>query len=438
MSATIILGAGMTGLAAGVASGLPVFEALDHPGGICRSYYLRAGSSQPQPTAPEDDESYRFEIGGGHWIFGGDSLVHRFLESMAHLSAYQRRSAVYFRENDCYIPYPLQNNLRFLHREIIVPALQEMCLATTTRAKTTTMADWLQASFGPTLTRLFFDPFHQMYTAGLWQEIAPQDPYKSPVDLRQAIQGAFSEPEPVGYNARFVYPGNGLEHLARQMAARADVRYGRRVVAIDVSARQIRFQDGEVISYRTLVSTLPLNQMLAMTALTVPSPPDPAPGVLVLNIGAVRGPRCPEQHWLYLPDSAGGCHRVGFYSNVDRSFLPASARAGNDRVAIYVEKAYREGQKPLPQQITEVTAQVIAQLQQWEWIAAVEVSDPTWVEVAYTWSWPGSHWKQKALALLERHHIYQVGRYARWTFQGIADSIRDGLLAGSALSGCAR
>jgi hypothetical protein len=34
---TFILGAGMTGLAAGMASGLPVLEAAAHPGGICCS-----------------------------------------------------------------------------------------------------------------------------------------------------------------------------------------------------------------------------------------------------------------------------------------------------------------------------------------------------------------------------------------------------------------
>ena len=59
--------------------------------------------------------------------------------------------------------------------------------------------------------------------------------------------------------------------------------------------------------------------------------------------------------------------------------------------------------------------------------------DPTWIEVAYTWSWPGSRWRQKALKALEQHGIYQVGRYARWVFQGIADSVRDGFYAGSSL-----
>ena len=39
-----ILGGGITGLAAGLSSGLPVLEAAPEPGGICSSYYVRPGS----------------------------------------------------------------------------------------------------------------------------------------------------------------------------------------------------------------------------------------------------------------------------------------------------------------------------------------------------------------------------------------------------------
>jgi protoporphyrinogen oxidase len=59
---TLILGAGMTGLAAGLVSGLPVVEAAAGPGGICSSYYRNPGTGSPEAEA----ESYRFEIGGGH------------------------------------------------------------------------------------------------------------------------------------------------------------------------------------------------------------------------------------------------------------------------------------------------------------------------------------------------------------------------------------
>ena len=77
---------------------------------------------------------------------------------------------------------------------------------------------------------------------------------------------------------------------------------------------------------------------------------------------------------------------------------------------------------------------MIAELQSWEFIGELEVMDSTWIDVAYTWSWPRSEWAPSLLRELEGRDIFMIGRYGRWAFQGIADSIRDGLRAGSALS----
>lgn len=57
-----ILGGGVTGLSAGLKIGLPVFEAMSDPGGICSSYYVRPGESTRLAEAPVDGEAYRFEI----------------------------------------------------------------------------------------------------------------------------------------------------------------------------------------------------------------------------------------------------------------------------------------------------------------------------------------------------------------------------------------
>jgi len=431
MHGSLILGAGMTGLAAGYASGLPVYEAAEIPGGICSSYYVRPGSVERLHRAPEDGEAYRFEIGGGHWIFGGDPLVLRFIRSLTPVKSYGRCSSVYFTRQGLYVPYPLQNHLGYLGRDVAVKALTEM--ANPPRSNPKTMADWIEQSFGKTLTELFFAPFHELYTAGLWTHIAPQDAYKSPVDFSLVVQGAFDKTPPVGYNTTFVYPIEGLNMLAQRMAERCQVHYGKKVVQVDVRRKEVHFADGSSVCYDRLISTLPLNRIMEMAGLEVDCEPDPYTSVLVLNIGATRGLRCPDAHWLYIPDSRSGFHRVGFYSNVDVSFLPASSRAQKDRVSIYVERAYPGSEKPDEAEIQSYSQMVVQELQEWGFIDEPEVVDPTWIDVAYTWSWPGSKWRQEALRALEEHDIHQVGRYGRWVFQGIADSIRDGFVVGGAL-----
>ena len=286
-------------------------------------------------------------------------------------------------------------------------------------------------SFGPTLTDSFFGPFHELYTAGLWKSIAPQDPYKSPIDAALVLRGASDATPLIGYNTSYLYPQDGLNALAHGMAERCDVRYGKRVARVDIPSKTVLFQDGSEVRYESLVSTLPLNEMIEMTGLKVAEKPDPYTSVLVLNVGGVRETKCPPDHWIYLPSSRAGFHRVGFYSNVDVSFLPLSARASHNRVSIYVERAYRGGQRPAPQEIREYSQATVRELQEWGFMGDAEVVDPTWIDVAYTWSWPGSKWRAAALKVLEEHDIQMVGRYARWVFQGIADSIRDGFYVGA-------
>ena len=425
----MILGGGMTGLAAGWASGLPVYEAEDAPGGICSSYYIRPGSQERFHQAPDDGEAYRFEIGGGHWIFGGDPAVLRFIRQLAPAKSYQRRSSVFFPEQGLYVPFPLQNHLGYLGKETRTKALVEMLA--TPKGSFRTMEEWMVQSFGPTLTAAFFGPFHELYTAGLWKRIAPQDPYKSPIDAAQVIRGAAEATPPAGYNTSYLYPQDGLNALAQGMAAKCDVRYQKRVARVDTRGKTVFFQDGSEAPYQSLISTLPLVKMIEMAGINLAEAPDPYTSVLVLNVGGVRGGKCPPDHWLYLPGSRAGFHRVGFYSNVDSSFLPHSARAAQNRVSMYIERAYPGGQKPAPQEIHAYAQATVRELQEWGFMGDAEVVDPTWIDVAYTWSWPGSQWRAAAWKALEEQDIQMVGRYARWIFQGIADSLRDGFAVGA-------
>jgi protoporphyrinogen oxidase len=178
------------------------------------------GGDEPRAESPVDGGAYRFELGGGHWLFGGDPTVLRFIAALCPVKRYERRSSVYFPDTRRYVPYPIQNHLRFFDHATIVAALEQMARPPGT---VSTLADWLVANFGDTLNRAFFAPFHDLYTAGLYTEIAPQDAYKSPVDLALALRGAFADTSAVGYNTTFVYPRGGLDLLARRMADRFHV-----------------------------------------------------------------------------------------------------------------------------------------------------------------------------------------------------------------------
>ena len=420
-----ILGGGVTGLAAGLVSGAPVYEANAYPGGICSSYYLLPQSRDRLTIRPSDEGSYRFEHGGGHWIFGGDPAILRFIQDLSPCQRYTRDSAVYFAREELFVPYPLQLHTDHLAPELARRSTREMAQAA--GGQLDTMEDWLRSCFGDSLVEAFFGPFHHRYTAGLWTSIAPQDAYKSPASPPRDRRG----PGTSGYNVTFLYPKDGLNRLVQRMAAQADVHYSKRVVSIDTKARQLGFADGTEIEYRRLLSTLPLSSMQELTGLVTRERPDPHTSVLVINIGASKGARCPDKHWLYVPDSETGFHRIGVYSNVTGDFVPGGKP---DLVSLYIESAYRGGERPDQKTVEKLCSQTVDELTRWEFIREAEVVDPTWIDIAYTWSWPDSRWRAAALQALEAKGIFMVGRYGRWIFQGIADSIRDGFMAGGALS----
>jgi len=425
---SFILGAGATGLAAGSILGWKIFEAAKNPGGICSSYYVQPGTTTRQSTRAADEEDYRFEIGGGHWMFGDNLEVFRLVEQHCSLKRYARRASVFFPKTQLVVPYPLQNHLSYLPDEIADKALDQ--LLNRPQESVSSMYDWFYGNFGSVLCDLFFSPFHRSYTANMWNDISPQDSHKSPIDRVAVLQGRHGTPNPVGYNVEFAYPVGGLGTLLGSMAAACDVHYEKMVVAIDPLQRSISFSDGTSIGYEKILSTIPLNRMIELAGVGSRQRSDPFTSVLVANIGARKGLKCPPDHWLYVPESKTGFFRVGFYSNVDNSFLPRSRRQDGTHVSIYVEKAYRDGEKPGQETIDRFCDSAIAELQEWGFIEEVEAIDPTWIDVAYTWSYPESTWREAAIAALREINILQAGRYGRWHFQGIVDSIGEGLIVG--------
>jgi protoporphyrinogen oxidase len=229
-----------------------------------------------------------------------------------------------------------------------------------------------------------------------------------------------------GYNSSFGYPKNGLDHFFRRLAADCKINYDACVVRIDASNRYLYLSDGRRLAYRMLYSTLPLNKALQLAGIQTGVEPDPAIAVEVLNIGARRGKHCPLDHWVYVPQSRSGFHRVGFYSNVSDDFLPASVRHGCTHVGLYVERCMKELESDDEAEIVRRTTATIEELVAWGFIESVEVVDRSFVKYAYTWSWIDSRWKEIAIRLLKEVGIVQAGRYGRWTFQGMLDSLLEG------------
>jgi len=361
---TIILGAGISGLTAGYKTGGTIYEASNIPGGICRSYY---------------QDGFRFEIGGGHWIFGADDEVMSFLQKFSSLNSYTRDAGVYINKT---FPYPIQS---FFTPDVI--------------PEEGTMKEWLLGEFGSDQCKLFFYPFNEKYTVGLFEHLSPQDQQKNPRNS-------------AGYNSEFVYPIDGLDKLIDNLAQGQDIRYNKKVVNIDTRENKIYSSDGTTASYDRLISTLPLNQMRIY--LGILGKEMPYTSTIVLNLGATKGVNYPKEHWLYIPFCKSGFHRVGFYSNIDESFAPRNL------TSIYIEWSYINGHQFSRQN-------TIKELKDWGFINEVLSTDVKVIPISYTWKYPNDTTREDILNEITMLGITQIGRYGRWKFQGIAESIKEGL-----------
>jgi protoporphyrinogen oxidase len=428
---SIILGAGVTGLGAALSSRLTVYEGASRPGGVCHSYYRSIDGSPQDPLLDDVSECFRFEPGGGHWLFGVSGEAFEALRAFGTFRTYVRRAATFFPQERRFIPYPLQDNLRYLDPKLRDRILTEICAAQPRAvAGCLSFKEWLLMCFGPSLCDLFFFPFNDRYTCGYLEHIAPQDGYKSAIDRGRVLQGAFEPTADAGYNRAFHYPEGGLDRLIRAISAGCDIQLEHRVISIDTLKHIVRFSNGQGVTYDKIISTIPLDSMLRLCGITGRTRPDPATAVLVVNIAARKGIDCPSYHWVYVPSSKSGIHRVGFYSNVDQSFLPAQHRSCDDLVSVYAERSYVAGNMPSEMELDDAARAIVDELKEWGFISDVLVVDRSFTDPAYTWSWQRSVWAKEAIQLLAGLGIRQIGRYGAWKFQGMLASFGEGFATG--------
>jgi hypothetical protein len=113
---TIVLGGGMCGLGAALASQFPAYEATAWPGGVCYSYHVHPDGSTHDPRTQDVSRRFRFEPAGGHWMFGVSPGSLARMEKFAAFRRYKRQAAVYFQQIGQLVPFPLQDNLRYLDK----------------------------------------------------------------------------------------------------------------------------------------------------------------------------------------------------------------------------------------------------------------------------------------------------------------------------------
>lgn len=328
----LILGAGPTGLGAahrlkelGITDFL-VLEQAGLPGGLAASF--------------TDEQGFTWDIGGhvqfSHYRYF-DELMLKALGADGWLT-HQRESWAWM--DGRFVPYPVQNNIRYLPKEKLWACLDGLITANLQSASASRPAnfrEWILSRFGSGLAEAFMLPYNFKVWAYPPEQMAHHwvGERVAVTDVRRVMKNVLFEQDDLswGPNNTFQFPKQGgTGAIWKSVAALIGddhFSYHTAVSAIDAKNRVVRAADGREFGYETLITTLPVD---ACTRLLLPA--DPALRDLasrlkystsnIVGIG-LKGQPAPELRtkcWMYFPESNCPFYRTTLFSNYSPNNVP--------------------------------------------------------------------------------------------------------------------
>ena len=421
MSRILVIGGGLAGLSAAfhLKDHDPVvFEKESAVGGICRSF---------------SQDGFTFDV-TGHLIHLKNDYTKELLGSLLPdaFVAHERSAAIY--SKGCVTPYPFQANTHGLPPEVVKECLLgfvESLGEDPTAA--TDFHDWVGRTFGAGIARHFMLPFNEKFWKSDLRTItADWVSWSIPKpSLEEVVNGALGMTNRgMGYNPKFLYPSDGgIDCLPNALARSvADIRTDHAVASIDAATKTVRFANGREEAYDFLISTMPLPILYDLLSCPEPALLDKASklrvlSVLDINIGIDRADVC-DQHWLYFPEDEFIFTRVGFPTNFSKAVAPPGT------TSMYVEVTHQRDPKPNP----ETTFQrALDDLKRCGILKADDrILTRQFIDIPHAYVIFDRHRQAHLEALidyLEERDIFPAGRYGRWEYFSMEDSILSGKAA---------
>ncbi len=428
----VILGAGLTGLSAAYHLGGPslVIEREAEVGGLARTRV---------------ENGFTFDC-TGHLLHLKDRRVMALVDALLPdaFSRHERRALIF--SHGVYTPYPFQANLHGLPPDIVQECVGGFVEALLRRAAegepdmpSLTFRDWTERTFGAGIARHFLVPYNtKLWRTDLDQIECGWVSWSIPrPTLKEVLDGAFgSTVRGLGYNPTFLYPRRGgISVLPEALARRGgEVLLDETVTAVDARARAVRLGSGRIVHYENLVSTIPLDRLLAITRGLPAGLPEVAGrlrAVRVLNISlGVDREGISGAHWIYFPEPGYSFYRVGFPANLSAALAPRGCSS------LYVERSLLRDE---PFDEEEVIATAVEDLRRagilWKGdrlvYRRVSVLDPAYViyDRYRADNLPRVHESLQALG------IHSAGRFGTWEYSSMEGAIAAGMAVAERLPG---
>ncbi|MBD1558471.1 NAD(P)-binding protein [Vibrio sp. S9_S30] len=417
----LILGGGISGIYAAYLLGdgdYRVVERESVPGGYCR-------------TIKKDGFVWDY---AGHFFHFADEKIKSFFESKINkeeLIFKEKNTKIFF--EDRYIDYPFQKNIHQLSKEDFISCLYDLFKKESSE-NYDSFEGMLYGKFGKSITNMFLKPYNEkLYSCDLNElDVDAMGRFFPYADIEEIIDNMKSEQDS-SYNNTFLYPKNGAETFVEALFNEIDkerVHLEEEVLYIDIENRIVVTSKNEY-RFEKLISSIPFDKFISLTKNYDYSksllPSLSSNKVLVLNLGFNKKSPLKEEHWIYYPSKDINFYRLGFYDNILNS----------ERLSMYVEIGYPssssnaeiciEGElKTTLENLRKIGVITDHELVSYESI----LMDPAYVHI----SKQSNELKEISFGELEDKGIYMVGRYGRWKYCSIEDSMIDARVAVESVS----
>lgn len=418
----VIIGAGPTGLAAGYrlrelgVTNFTILEARHKVGGLAAS-----------ETSPN---GFIYDI-GGHVLFSHykyfDALFDRLMGD--EYQELVREAWVWM--CDRFLPYPFQNNIRHLPKEVVLECLLGLIEAQKQpldRDTVRNFAELIEKQFGSGIAKHFMMPYNFKVWAyppdTMNKEWIGERVSTPPID--RVLGNVVLDRDDAGWgpNNTFKYPrfgGTGGLFDRMQPFVQDQLRLNTMVRGVDLDAKQVQLDDGSTVPYDVLLNTTPLDMFVKYARGDVPDTVREQAsrlkhsGSCIVGIG-VNQPSPSSKCWMYFPEDDCPFYRVTYLSNYSPDVVPDATR----QYSLLAEIS-RSPVKPVDSsRVVEDTIQGMVNTRLLSERDRDDIVDTFLIERDYTYPTPSLE-RDAALATilpwLASRDVYSRGRFGAWRYE---------------------